>query len=693
MNSISCASVTSLFYLCFLVCHAQDPETYFYKYHNSKLNAIAFSPNEKYMVTGGADGQVMLWDNTGRRLLHVYKDHKSGITGAGFMDGDRQIISTSFDGMLFVQDANSGFIRYQSTASTFYYPDAAGGIEPSLKPWVLSDDGTWLIFLDSYTEEDPEYPGYMKNKYFYKVVETGSWRTIYTFPREEKAGNFMFSPEQFGLALSSSKQWLAMTYEFNDSLGNPHLHCKLRNMEDTSQVFSLPIGDFYFDEEDHLIGTNGNQILKVHPGMKESDIVDIPEGQGYDIQIVQPGTFYLHADQDSTEKMGKYPVIRNVFGRWDETDSIEYCIPAITDRKIEKDLFYVAKSDELIHPSAIPDSFLQYGIDKRSTWFLQNTCYIMAGSIYSSPHGGLYHLETGKFMDLNINPLGYGIRTICPVPGSDSSYGNISFRFGLMDNVEIPDNFQLWSLKVNFSQKIRTWEELQYTRIRNVCNGMEDMYDYPGFSMVSGSGKYVFHKTAGGQMDVTELKTGKWYKNIIPGGKELSAGESYQPVYLSADENFLAVNVHYDSMVSFNWKTGLIIPNTYWKKNKYRVLDYESNGEPLTAGGTLDSVWKWYIIGDTIWVYGKKQLSVIPINRNQNMGFTISGKLLISPCADGAIQYYSLKKSKYMYAKYYFKHGGWFVKSGTWWDGDAVNYPPTMNAEYRRSGLEKKLRK
>jgi len=65
--------------------------------HDGMVSDMQFSPNGKWIATGGADGLTKVWDRTGR-LVHIFGDQNDLITAVRFDPTGRHLVTTSRDG-------------------------------------------------------------------------------------------------------------------------------------------------------------------------------------------------------------------------------------------------------------------------------------------------------------------------------------------------------------------------------------------------------------------------------------------------------------------------------------------------------------------------------------------------------------------------------------------------------------------
>ncbi|KAH8598235.1 WD domain-containing protein [Bisporella sp. PMI_857] len=68
-----------------------------YQGHVDNILTVAASPDGKYVVTGGRDRRIVVWDANNLTVLRVFQQHRDSVTGLAFRRGSNQLYSSSKD--------------------------------------------------------------------------------------------------------------------------------------------------------------------------------------------------------------------------------------------------------------------------------------------------------------------------------------------------------------------------------------------------------------------------------------------------------------------------------------------------------------------------------------------------------------------------------------------------------------------
>jgi WD40 repeat protein len=77
--------------------------------HTAAIYSLAFSSDGRYLVSGGADLSLRLWDvttNTPRSMGNAWIGHLSSVTGIAFTGGDHSVVSASLDRTIRIWDVS-----------------------------------------------------------------------------------------------------------------------------------------------------------------------------------------------------------------------------------------------------------------------------------------------------------------------------------------------------------------------------------------------------------------------------------------------------------------------------------------------------------------------------------------------------------------------------------------------------------
>lgn len=81
-------------------CYHPDTGDYLWRIdnaHRSGISSVIISHNERFIITGGAEGDIRVWELRSRELVSHLKEHERPVTGLALFDDDAHAISCSRD--------------------------------------------------------------------------------------------------------------------------------------------------------------------------------------------------------------------------------------------------------------------------------------------------------------------------------------------------------------------------------------------------------------------------------------------------------------------------------------------------------------------------------------------------------------------------------------------------------------------
>ena len=119
--------------------------------HDGDVSALGFSASGKWLVTGGENGMVKVWDVASRRLLYSFKGHLGRVQAVRFSADESTVASANDDGatrvwnLLPIRSPRVFGTHEQPIFSVAYSPDgkylAVGTGNPSVLPHETGHDG------------------------------------------------------------------------------------------------------------------------------------------------------------------------------------------------------------------------------------------------------------------------------------------------------------------------------------------------------------------------------------------------------------------------------------------------------------------------------------------------------------------------------------------------------------------------
>lgn len=78
--------------------------------HSSEMNCVAYSPDGQYIVTGGEDAKVKVWNVSNGFCLVTFSEHSSAVTAIEYSGNKKFLVSASLDGTVRAYD----LVRYRN---------------------------------------------------------------------------------------------------------------------------------------------------------------------------------------------------------------------------------------------------------------------------------------------------------------------------------------------------------------------------------------------------------------------------------------------------------------------------------------------------------------------------------------------------------------------------------------------------
>lgn len=165
---------------------AQDkPDIFVQLGHSSGVLATAFSPDGKFLISGGYDRFIKLWEVASGKEIKTMKGHDGSVRALAFLNDGKGIVSASDDGTIRIWEITTGKEISRQPVKI------EGGF--SYKPrFNFSHDANYVVVSDS-----------REKKNFIKVVQVTTGREIKDFSGIRGAGRYtdqelrtaIFSPD------------------------------------------------------------------------------------------------------------------------------------------------------------------------------------------------------------------------------------------------------------------------------------------------------------------------------------------------------------------------------------------------------------------------------------------------------------------------------------------------------------------
>ena len=105
--------------------------------HSSGVNSISYSSNGKYIVSGGSDHKVKLWDIESGKLIRTFYGHKKPVESVSFINKDQFVVSGSSDLAAIIWEIRSGKIVETFHNVFSYFSNSVSSSSEELKTLAI----------------------------------------------------------------------------------------------------------------------------------------------------------------------------------------------------------------------------------------------------------------------------------------------------------------------------------------------------------------------------------------------------------------------------------------------------------------------------------------------------------------------------------------------------------------------------
>jgi WD40 repeat protein len=125
-----------------------------YGHDSNRLTSVAYSPDDAYLLTGGADSNIILWDAETGESIQTFSEHSVGVTSVAFNPVEPNIFASgSHDQNIIIWDRQSGDVIGTLTGHTNQISDIAFSVDGQTLLSGSWDDTLILWNVDSSSEE------------------------------------------------------------------------------------------------------------------------------------------------------------------------------------------------------------------------------------------------------------------------------------------------------------------------------------------------------------------------------------------------------------------------------------------------------------------------------------------------------------------------------------------------------------
>ncbi|XP_013141528.1 PREDICTED: periodic tryptophan protein 2 homolog [Papilio polytes] len=109
--------------------------------HSQDMTCVAYSPDGQYLVTGGYDGKVKLWNTSTGFCFVTFTDHSSTVTSIVFSANKKFFVSSSLDGTVRCYDLTR-YRNFRTLTSPSLAQFACAALDASVRLWNCIETST-----------------------------------------------------------------------------------------------------------------------------------------------------------------------------------------------------------------------------------------------------------------------------------------------------------------------------------------------------------------------------------------------------------------------------------------------------------------------------------------------------------------------------------------------------------------------
>ncbi len=227
--------------------------------HEGGVYSVAPSPTDTFLVSGGADGKVIVWKNDGSKIREWADSDRDIVSVAVSPDGKR-IASASLDGRVRVYDAEKGTATWQYPVPPAEAAGAGGGLTASY--WNNKDMSGEPLLRRTEPQVDFDLAGATPITGLPKENVSARWEGFYEAPTTGKYTFAVRSDDGARLWIEDKPaidQWVDRG-PTEDKIKDPILLKKGQRVR-----LKLEYYQGYGGGEVHLLAGRGNETLAVIP--------------------------------------------------------------------------------------------------------------------------------------------------------------------------------------------------------------------------------------------------------------------------------------------------------------------------------------------------------------------------------------------------------------------------------------------